>query len=330
MLKKIFQIGIIFFCVIKGSAQNNKGLQYGIALKTTIDINGIESKGKYSNFNIALFGGIGGHLWDATGVYPSLHIGGILYNRGDLISSYKKTFFKSTRIDFMIDATITFGVKSSSGNFNNRNIPLVHFSDFTSNPLQNPYQNSLGIGSNLIWTGETVGKKKDFQRVGTTSLMIDRRVQISTYNDGSIWGQLKLGDKEDRYYTGGAWLSYHMKTTNKGFDVVELSIHKFTGFEENTFEAGTSLQLDFIPYKNEETKYYNKQRIRITARNTNRDYGIHLTFHNTDKDFQDAIHFGQNTPYHPDIFSYQKGFLNELRRMGIGAFWRSNENKFIK
>ena len=157
--------------------------------------------------------------------------------------------------------------------------------------------------------------------------MIDRRVQLSTYNDGSIWGRTKLGDKLDRYYTGGGLLAYHL---NNSHDVnnIELSFHKFTGHEKYAFDIANQLQIDFIPFQKIETYYYSKNRFRFSFTNFNDNFGLHLTAHNVDRDPQDWIHFKGGDTYHPDIFEDKKGLCNEIGRLGIGGFWLNNNFNF--
>lgn len=329
MKKFLFIILTILSCIQSYSQTDYlDNIQYGVALKATIDINGIESKGKYSNFNLSLFGGIGSFVFNSKSLYPSLHAGVVLYNRGELISTYHpdKNFFSSSVLDFMVDISMNVGYFNDNTNLDMKNVPLVHFSDFTSNPLQNPLYHSLTIGSNLIWSTQ---KGREFQRVGLIGAMVSRSFHISSYNDGGLWGRLSLGDKRDRYYTGGGLLAVYLNN-NYTFDNWEFSFHKFTWSEESIFYVGQLLQLDVLAYKDEKSKYYNKGRLRLTARNSTDNYGVHLTLHNTDKDFQDGFHFNQESPFHPDIFKNEKGIRNEIKRAGIGGFYFMNSHNLLK
>ncbi len=325
--KKLFLFGAILISKIGLSQTNNLNvLQYGVAIKTTIDINGIESKGKYSNFNIAVVGGIGGHPLDLKNFYPTAHAGFMIYNRGELISDYSKGFYDSTIIDFFVNLTLNTGYYRDNVNFRIRNVPLYHFSDFTPNPLQNPFQHSFSLGSNIVLSTDK-NRREQPQRIGFLNLNIDRHFQFSMYNDGSFYKSVGLADGLDRYYTGGGMFSYHLDNTSD-FNILEFSFHKFTGHEKYAFDAGNLLQLDFIPFKEPQTYYYNKNRLRFSMSNTSKNYGIHLTAHNTDKDFQDKIHFDGNYSYHPDIFKDFPGIANELKRLGIGGYWIYTNSKF--
>lgn len=334
----LYQMGInikvilLFFLLFKSSfglkSQTNdiNDIQYGFGIKTTIDLNF-----QYPNYNIAFTSGIGGHPFDYAEVFPSIHTGFLIYNKGDLISSYSpaKGFFRSTLLDIFLDLSLTVGYYTPNTNFDKRFVPLYHFSDFTPNPLQNPFQHSLTVGTNFIWFFEKYKTKtKELpQQVGFTGLMVDRRVQASTYNDGSIWAKSKLGDGLDRYYTGGGLITYH-SNIDKNISKFEVSFHKFTGHEKYAFDTANLLQIDFIPFKNEETYYYSKSRFRFTATSFKNNGGFHLTLHNTDRDPQDWIHFKGSDTYHPDIFKDRKGFWNEFKRMGLGGFWFYREFNF--
>ena len=306
---------------VSGQTNDVNDIQYGVALKTTIDLNL-----QHPNFNIALAVGGGAHPFDFPEAYPSIHAGFLLYNKGDLVSSYKKSFFGSTSLDFFISGSFSLGFYSQNIDFDTRFVPLYYFSDFTPTPLQNPFRQSFTFGTNIIW----LTQKKDNglpQFVGFTGLMIDRRLQLSTYNDGSIWARAKLGDGLDRYYTGGGMIAYHLDNQND-LSSIEFSFHKFTGHEKYAFDIANQLQIDFIPYKNSKMYYYNKNRFRLTLGSFKNNLGFHLTAHNVDRDPQDWIHFKGGDTYHPDIFKDKKGPWNEIHRIGIGGFWNRSELKF--
>lgn len=312
---------LMFFLKASISFSQNK-LNSGIAIKATIDINSFVDHFRYSNYSVSVVGGLGIHPFNLKELYPTIHAGILLYSRGDLISSYEcRGLLKNNYLDFHLDLSLTTGIYNRSSNTLIRSVPLYHFSDFTTNPLENPYNAlSLTLGTNLIWFTDSSYKKEQPQRVGFTNLMIARRFQINTYNDGSIWAKLGLADGLDRYYTGGGMIAYHFNDNNV-LSNIELSFHKFTGHEAYAFDTANQLQLDFIPFKNEDTYYYNKSRWRLSAISLKNNFGFHITIHNPDKDPQDWIHFMGQDAYHPDILPNKASYLNELRRIGIGGFW---------
>jgi hypothetical protein len=329
--KNTFILGLLLFVGLLCNSQTNdvNDIQYGVAIKATLDINGYANSFSYTNFNIALVGGVGAHPFDYSALYPSLHGGFLLYNRGDLISSYEKGFWNSTSIDILLDISLSVGYYTGQTNFAKRFVPLYHFSDFSPNPLQNPFQHSLTVGSNFIWYTDKYKKTAGDlpQRVGFTNLMVDRRVQLSVYNDGSIWARSGLADGFDRYYTGGGVLAYHMDSEHLA-STFEFSFHKFTGHEKYAFDTANLLQIDHIPFRHKETYYYSKSRMRLSATSLKNNAGVHITFHNTDRDVQDLIHFTGDDTFHPDIFPNRGGLFNELGRMGFGGFWLYNELQF--
>ena len=125
------------------------------------------------------------------------------------------------------------------------------------------------------------------------------RGQISYYNDGGPvlkW----VGDKRDRYYTGGIVLSYH-GAINDPVNLVELSYHKYTGYQKYAFDVADKLQIDFLNYYDSEQFCYNQQRWRLNISNLNNGYGGSMSvYDNNSLDVQNLIHFNTNVPYHPD------------------------------
>ena len=259
-------------------------------MRLTIDINGVENNFRYTNFNLSIIGGVGVHPFEASFVYPSLHTGVMLYSRGDNGSSYQDKFWDSFQVELLLDATLTSGFWRNNVNHNLRTVPLYHFSDILPNPLVNPFQHSLGLGINWIYSFDDYKQCDRIQKIGFGNILIDRHFQFNMYNDGTPYRQLGLTDKHDRYYTGGGQFSYHTDN-NYFFDTIELSFMKYTGFDYSAFETANLLQLDFIPHKRAETTFYNKNRLRLRLGNSTDNYSLHITAHNTDKDFQDFIHY---------------------------------------
>jgi len=329
-LLKVSTSLIILFSSFTSNSQTNdlNDIQYGAVIRATIDLNWLNNNPCYSNFNVSLVGGAGAHPFEINFLYPSIHAGILLYNRGDLLSSYEDSFFDSTSLNFIFDFTLNGGIYRNNINFQKRIVPLYHFSDIAPNPLQNPFQNSFALGTNFIFNIRNKNyNSNQSQRVGFTSIMIDRRLQIMTHNDGSLWGKIGLGDRLDRYFTGGGVIAYHLDSKND-INNLEASFNKFTTHEDYAFDTAYLLQVDFIPFKNKKSNYYNKNRFRFSATSLKNNGGINLTFHNTDKDPQDKIHFIGDDTYFPDIFYNEKKYWNELKRIGIGGFWLTNRPKF--
>ena len=302
-----------------------KEVQTGVILRSTIDLNGIESGFNFSNFNISLVGGIGFHPFEQSYLYPTIHAGILLYNRGDLGAPYNKKIFRSTQLEFMLNTTLNVGNFAKNSNHYKRKVPLYHFSNLIPNPLFNPFHYSVSLGSNFIFFTDKY--KDSYQQVGFLNALLDRRFQFNMINDGTFFPKLFLGDGLDRYYTGGGQLSWHIDS-NYLFDSFEFSFLKFTGYETIAFETANSLQLDYINFKNPNTIYYSKNRMRFNAHSSTNNFGLHLTLHNTDRDFQDFIHYKGDWSYFPDIFKTQSGRTNEIHRLGFGATYFYTKNTF--
>ena len=314
MIKRLFLLifSILNFCSLE--AQNSpETVQVGLAVKTTLDI------GEFTNYNISVIGGAGFHPFELKAIYPTLNMGFSLYNRGEFLSSYEFGFWR-TYLDGFLNFTVTGGDFRQSIDFRKRYVPLYHFSDLLPAPLHNPFQHSVSIGTNLVFP--FFDNKKESQRVGYSGIMVDRHLQFNIYNEGSYWGRYKLGDKEDRYFTGGGAFSYHIDSYYL-VNQFELSFHKFTGYETNTFQVANALQLDFIPYRKESVFFYNKNRWRFTASNYSKNFAVHITLPNTDRDIQDKIHFDGDYTYHLDIFENEPGWKNELGRLQLGGSFLS-------
>lgn len=316
---KYVLLPLLFFNIlIQGQNNHADDMQYGVSIRATIDLTPFDKqKFKNSSVNISLTGGLGFHPFEISSLYQSFHLGILMYSRGDLGAPYNKGFFEGSQFELIGDATLTGGYFAKNANHTLRRVPLYHFSQITSNPLVNPFQHSFSLGTVFVKFFDSY--KDSFQQVGFGNVMIDRRFQLNMFNDGTPFSIFQiLNDKQDRYYTGGGMLSWHNDSTYE-FDLIEFSFLKFTGYEEGLFELANLLQVDVLAFKNENTIYYNKNRLRFRIMSSRNNYSAHITFHNTDIDFQDFIHLKGDWTFFPDIFKNQKGWDNELRRMGIGG-----------
>jgi len=207
-------------------------LRLGIGVKLNIEIQNLDR----ISFRASATGGIGHYLKindDGFGTLPTAHIGLLLYNRGIIGSQLDKNYLKSIFLDFFTNFTLTTGGKNikNINRIEDRRVPLYHFSDFTANPLLNTFKHSLSFGTNIILNPD---KNRSPQVFGFVNLNIARTAQVSYYNDGGPILKY-LGDKKDRYYTGGIVLSAHFNSKAE-INLVELSFHKFTGWQQYAFD----------------------------------------------------------------------------------------------
>lgn len=273
-------------------SQNN--FSFGVGGKLNI-----EFSYKYRpDFKLGITGGISYNsiINNDYGISPTLH-GGLIFFNGRSVGANQSKKKYTIQSHAFLNTTVVFQLDRLDFKPINRSVPLYHFAEFTASPLQNPYKSSVSYGMNLILVHD-----KKHQRIGFFNLNIAGRFQVSYYNDGGpVLGW--VGDNRDRYYTGGIVLSYH-GYFDDAINLVELSYHKFTGYQKYAFDVGEHLQIDFVNYNDTNQFKYNQQRWRLNFSNLDNGFGGSISLYNANSiDFQDFLHFWTNVPYHPDYFN---------------------------
>ncbi len=294
---------VIFFAICaNGKAQHNEPVK-DLRLGFGINITGEYQVKHGLKFRVAATGGLADYVPLAKndfGILPSVHIGVLFYNKGILGSNLNMNYYRTTFFDFFANATVTTGFNNNitPQELEHRFVPLYHFSDFVANPLLNTFDYSLSLGSNWLMNPD---RNRASQTVGFINLNVGRRAQISYYNDGGPILSY-LGDREDRFYTGGLVVSAHFNR-NVYLDLVEVSFHKFTGWQEYAVDTADKLQLDHIPYKNGDAFGFNQQQWKLNFVSYQQGYGAYITIYDLDViDLQDFLHFNSDFPYHPDYY----------------------------
>ncbi|HEY5406779.1 MAG TPA: polymorphic toxin type 23 domain-containing protein, partial [Ginsengibacter sp.] len=251
--------------------------QYGFSVKGSVEF-GLNSKSQKPVFRLCTDFGIGSNVL-ARALYFSINTELQLYNGG--LGSKRRGENKKpgVTLDIINAFTLTTGLRNylihdSLPHIINtdRNVPLYYFSNFSYPALQNPYSYSISAGTNFIFSTD---KYKSSQRVGFLNVHL-HTIQISYYNDGGTpLEQTYLGDGKDRFYSGGALISYH-GISNNGINLVEISFNRFTGYTKNAFEVSNKLDLAFVNYNNTEEKYYNKSLWSFNIGNPEKGFGITL------------------------------------------------------
>lgn len=278
---------------------NSAGLQYGVSVRCLIEFGFGKAATQPVLFHLGITSGVGSNL-GISEVHPCINVELQLYNGG--IGSRRPGDTISTKpkltLDCIVGFTLTTGLKNlfvegkEQLTFD-RNIPLYYFANFSYPSLQNPYNSSLSLGTNLVFTND---HNKSKQRVGFVNIHVDR-FQLSYYNDGA-WGPTKLGDGFDRNYTGGGVISYHGKSYTE-LNLIEVAFHKFTGYTQNAFELSNKLDLSYVSYRRPEQKYYNKSLWTINLANPVKGYGINVRqYNNVKNDAQHLIHWSIINAYH--------------------------------
>lgn len=218
-------------------------------------------------------------------------------------------------LDAIVALTLTAGhLHSNFSDVNsviNRQNPLRYFADFAIPSLQNPYNYSISLGTNLVITSDG---GRAFQRLGFLNLN-HSGLQLSYYNDGTPFQHFFLGDGKDRYYTGGGVLSYNNGNgTYEQFKSYsfEVSYHKFSGYNQNSFELSNSLNASNVDYKNTDQRYYNKSLWKFNAFSNDvyNGFGLALSAYNSVRfDGQHLIHWLIDNSFH--IVPYNTSFTIE-------------------
>ena len=297
--------------------------QYGLSIKGSVELS-LTKLSQKPLFRLCANFGMGSNLLTRA-LYFSVNGELQLYNGGFGSKKRPGNEKPALVLDFINAFTLTTGLNNylTSDSFpaiknTNRNIPLYYFSNFTSPALQNPYAYSISAGTNFIISTD---KNKTSQRVGFLNLHLDR-VQVSYYNDGGTpFDETYLGDSRDRFYTGGALISYQ-DNSNDGINLVELAFNKFTGYTKNAFEVSNKLDLAFVNYNKPEEKYYNKSVWSLTIANPEKGFGININRYNyTNWDVQHLIHFSIFNSFHlvpyDDHFSISGIYYHNYTNIGL-------------
>ena len=330
MLKLYPQPIVWIFCFIllnnTGRAQttiyrnpDNSGLQYGFSFSAVLELSLNNYKPK-PVFHIS--GNLGiGSTYITDWIYPALNLEFDLYN-GGMGSRNENSFLKSCwDLDIIAALTITSGINNrfkNPGSLVNSNIPLYYFADFVYPSLSNPFDYSFSLGTNIILTPINTEKKN--QRVGFLNIHLNA-VQLSYYNDGGVpMANTYLGDRRDRYYTGGAVLSFHGKQSLP-INFIEISYQKFTGYTKNAFELSNDLYLNFMNYHTPEQRKYNKSLWSINIGSSKNGWNTKLSYYNKISwDMQHFIHWGLFNTYHmvpyKPFWAISGGYIGAINKIG--------------
>ncbi|MES2747358.1 MAG: hypothetical protein V4648_03205 [Bacteroidota bacterium] len=308
---------IILFLILKCptfSQENNliNGIQYGATAKVKIEISPNSKNEPLINFRISASLGLAS-TWITDEIYPSVNGEIQFYNGG--LGSRTDTIKRQVTLDGVLAFTLTGGhlysKYASSDATLTRNVLLRYFSNFAIPSLQNPYNYSFSLGTNLLFSADP---NKQFQRVGFLNIN-HSRLQLSYYNDGMPFQYVLMGDDFDRYHTGGGIVSYDGDIGTIGqFKSYhfELSYHKFSGFSQNSFELANSINLSNVDYNEPSQIKYNKSlwKFSVQSLNENNCVGIALSSYNSIPfDGQHLIHWLIDNAFH--IVPYKNYFALE-------------------
>lgn len=318
------------FLYIFSNAQSHRdvvtdilGFQWGFSIKAVAEFS-LKENTQTPVFRLCANFGIASEFL-TTSLYPSINAEVQVYNGG--FGSMRRNGDKTSGLSMDLITAFTFtsgfynrftSTKESAEQVQKRMMPLYYFADFVNPALQNPYDYSLSIGTNVILSTD---RNRTAQRVGFLNVHL-ASTQFSYYNDGgSPFKQLHLGDNKDRYYTGGGIVSYDGKHDN-WINRVELSFHKFTGFTRNAFEVSNRLDLAYVDYYRSNQKYYNKSMWSLNISNPVKGFGVNFKRYNyTNWDIQHLIHWSSFQSYHlvpyDDFFAVSGAYFLGYTNIGI-------------
>ena len=282
---------IFIFCFIlfssTGSAQSLK-FQHGVSFSLYF---GNELKYLLS-YNPNISYPIGN---ENQAVIPMLDLKAALYNN-NLGSSVLKSFRNRFHLNIAFSPTISYSF-GKADKYNLGYIPI--FSNTFTGTTNTDYNNNIGLSVGYVWQnnfGGGIKTRKTFQRL--SNLFVSTKyVFLNYYNDGGPVNNW-LGDKEDRYWTGGGSIGTKFLHKNE-IQYLMITFDKYTGFNKNAFEASGLLYSDNVNYKDMEETVYNSGKYSIKYLNPSLNFGATINHWNTPFDFQDFIHRDiSSSPYH--------------------------------
>lgn len=293
--------------------------QYGFGLKASIEL-GISKHAPAPVYRLVASTGVSSNFLKSW-LHPSLNTELQLYNGG--LGSRRQRFTLKPTLDFITAVTLTAGDRNFLYSHyqpvvETRMVPLYYFGDFVIPSLQNPFRNSISVGTNVIFTTDD---SKKSQRVGFINVHLNR-FQVSYYNDGGLGiANAYAGDRKDRYYSGGVVLSYHGQPHTLA-NLVEVSYHKHTGYTRNAFELSNKMYLAYMNYNDTVQENYNKSVWSLTVSNVGQHYGASIKSYNFVRaDAQHWIHLTlfnsfHMVPYQPHL-SLSGNFYGVNSKVGL-------------
>jgi hypothetical protein len=285
--------------------QNAINLQSGFGLKASFEFGfgqGDPGRLPYPNkttFSISGSAGIGSNFLTPN-LYQSVNLEMLFFRGGFGSRRPGDPKAKPYSLDVVFAFTLTGGsvngFQASEQDALTRLLrPLYFFSNFSNPTLQNPFDYSLSLGTNWIVSSDN---HRTRQRVGFLNLNFNQ-IQVSYYNDGGFFmHELNLGDRKDRYYTGGLLVSYLGNATQQ-INRIEVAFHKFTGYSKDAFEASNELDLAFVNYSDPSQVYYNKSMYTINVSDMTAGWTAFMKSYNwSAMDLQHGIHKSLFNSYH--------------------------------
>ncbi len=185
---------------------------------------------------------------------------------------------------------IVFGCKGDQQMYGR---PLIISVGQSMSTLYDPFIASVGAGSCFI---NGISHKRNQQiGYGIVGLWMG---QVYYYNDGAPFGGIGLGDRYDRWWTGGGQIGFYYLNDNFFISEIALRYDKFTGYQPLLYELASTLQIDNLPYRQMEKQYFNYGRYQFRVGLQNMTHFIFSVNNPIQWDMQDIIHYNGGMPYH--------------------------------
>lgn len=228
-------------------------------------------------------------------IVPMLDLKLALYNN-NLGSSVLKSFRNKVHFNLAFSPTVSYSFTEANPN-NPGYIPI--FSNTIHGTANTDYDNNIGFSVVYIWQcnfGGGIKKRSISQRLGNL-FASTKYVFLHYYNDGGPVNKW-LGDKKDRYWTGGGTIGTKF-TYRNNIQYLMITFDKYSGFNKNAYEASGLLYTDNVNYKDMNETTYNTGKYSIKYLNPSLNFGAAINHWNTAFDFQDFIHRDiSSSPYH--------------------------------
>ena len=203
--------------------------------------------------------------------------------------------------------------------------PEFHYIDhaYLKNLSAIPLRSSTSF---IVSTNYIINFKKRNQRYGSMIVQVGK-FRIQHYNDGGfIFGNLKLGDDNDRWWSGGGFLEYGNDLPVDSIPnltvlprKIQIRFDRFTWNNQEGYEAANKNGLASIPIplnKKEEAQY---NFGRYTTTFFWDDFFIGIEANNKFRDLQDIVHEIGQLAKHPTLApGYFSIGVGVERRYGFG------------
>lgn len=275
---------------------HDKQLKSALGLGASIDL-GTQSNGSlrvYATVAVLQDVGIGGDFHALIGAQSLLEI-----YRGGLGTSVLDTEKSKFVFEIRNNAMLLIGFDDDQ-----RISGKPAFVNLATNksPLFDPLDYSVSFGTTFI-NGLNHSRN---QRVGTMSLSVFGG-RVAYYNDGPPFSALGLGDKYDRYWSGGGVLGFYYRDNESIITDIAIRFDNYTGYQSNLYETVDLLKLDNIAYKKKKQQFFNQSRIQYQLGIKNQ-FILHYSYYQPYYwDIQKWIHYNMShNPFHPRPKSRRK------------------------